>query len=232
MIADDISSPGDNIPDKKESIIQKIKRYESSGFYIAVPETAVGPLVVTPADIRTNIPYNGDPESCGTCFADKSAYIANKLNDAFGTTIFETIEQSNIPTKEQCGVKVPDYSNTKYKLIVTPSILNTLEITDGFVDTKGKLTATYRPILSLNVTEYVVDKGKDKVKQEGSSAMGLFGTETDFVAQEKVEFSEVADWPFDKLKAAVNWPTDEFITSAYEKALDEALDKLVEKLKK
>jgi len=234
LAQDDFASPGDNILPKKETFTQKIKRYEESGFYIAVPESTVGIMIRDMSEIRTNLSHKEEAKECRECTTGKSGDLASKLNDAFGTTIFEAVDASKFPTMKQWGIEVPAYGKTKYKLVISTNVVNRYEVTDGFMDNKGKLTATYGASVAVVASEYHLKKGKDKIKQMSQASMLLFPVDkNEFISEsQKSDPAEVSEMTWDEIKEAVGWPSDDDISQAYAMAVDTAADKLITKLKK
>ena len=95
---DDYASTGDNILPKKETFAQKIKRFEESGFFIAVAESSVSLMTQDVSITEGNLAHKGDAKACKECFKGKTEDVAKKLQqsnpEAFKNVIRRLLEAS------------------------------------------------------------------------------------------------------------------------------------------
>ena len=121
---DDVASPSDNVPPKKEALSAKIKRYESAGYKIAVVFSSPDLYVTTPnpslmmgePGVEKAVPVliAGTEPLC-ECFEDKTDELIGRLNTQYGTTIFEDVDPEGLPKRTALGISTEDWWNTKYK---------------------------------------------------------------------------------------------------------------------
>ena len=229
---DDVTSPSDNVPPKKEGLADKTGRYEAAGYKIGVVFYTPDLFVVQPrptmmagepgAEKMVTVLIKETEPVC-ECFADMTDDVVSKLNAQYGTSIFEDIDVSAIPKRTVLGMTTEDWWNTKYKAVVHVTVGN--QYSANYLKSKKKLTAIYSSTLTFLFMEYINEK-KGKQKVIAQTAGGFF-SELYEAEVEKIEGLSLAD-----LKTNVGAPTNEQLTDAYESSYKETIDNFMEKLKK
>lgn len=232
---------GDNIPPKKEDLAAMIKRFESSGFAIGVYQTedvliqrkeesafANNSIAKSEGMVDEKVLVSGQTKIC-ECITDKASQLAADLNEKYGTSIFEVIDPSTIPSKTVLGQKIPDWWKSKYKGSVTMSVAPTFDAT--IVDKKIEVSLAGNTRLLF--MEY--SKKKDKPKQRIVATTGNNFLSSRLKTEEPYtkESANALKLTMESVKEIVAWPSEEELSAAfetsYEKAAGEFMDKLAKK---
>lgn len=229
----DISSPSDNVPPKKEKLIQKIERFKKAGYKIGVNFTTPDLFVETPTSgangptmMETKkIPLLiEDAEVVCECFADKTEDIIAKLNSQFGTDIFERVDVEKITKRTVFGIETEDWYPTKYKAVVHVLVRNVYKVSVES-ENKKKISADYKSTLSLSFVEYInVKNGKQKYLAQAANMI--------FSESYEAEVESTKDWKLADVKENVGTPTDDQLIEAFESGYEETFGKFLDKIKK
>ncbi len=225
----DIASPSDNVPPKKETLTNKVKRFKDAGYKIAV-------LFRTP-DVYVNNPTPSGPgtstmvkpiilkasEPVCDCFPDKTDEVIAKLNAQYGTDIFEKVDLSQIPQRTALGASMDDWWNTKYKAVLNISVTNQYGL--SIISGKKEVTADYKTTLSILFQEMINEKkGKMKILGQAASAV--------FTESYKAEVIVEEEWGISDIRENLGGPSEDELTSAFDASYNETFGKFLERLKK
>ncbi len=236
-----VHSQTDNIPPKKEDLAGMIKRFESSGFAIGVyqeegvlaqrkEESAFANNSIAKSEgmVDEKVLVSGETKIC-TCITDKASQLAADLNEKYGTSIFEVIDPSGIPSKTVLGQKIPDWWESKYKGSVAMSVAPTFDAT--IVDKKIEVSLVGNTRLLF--MEYSKKKGKPKQKIVATTGNNFLSSRIKTEENYTKESANALKLTMESVKEIVAWPSDEELSAAfetsYEKAAGEFMDKLAKK---
>jgi hypothetical protein len=235
-VSGDLASPSANIPPKKETMQDKVKRYEQAGYKIAVvfnlgdlmvqnpTSSAAGPSGMTTARIPVDV--SGTEPACESCFPDNTDGLVEQLNAQFGTGIFEKVDVSQIPQKKIFGgaASVDDWWVTKYKSVVNVNVINKYEVTAAN-DNPKKVTAQYSAVVQMLLTEFVDEKnGKQDIIAQ--SARQVFGNTY------STEKAERGKWGLDDVRGQVGGPSEDDLTKGYASGYADLSKDFIDKVKK
>jgi hypothetical protein len=219
----DIASDKLNEPEKKETFVDKLNRYKSEGFKVAV--VLLSDDIFTPAPIGSNVAativLEGTVPSEAATLLPLAESFAKSMNEAFATDIFEVVDLSKIPVKETNFGKVDDWAATKYKMVVSCVATLTYEYTFYMDKYEGQLTAA----LGVTGTEYVNTKKGIKMKYPIRKAIGNYKSQA-YSSEANPNITTVAE-----LHELVNPSIDDLLAELM-KQQEEKLPGLIEKLKK
>jgi len=228
----DVASPSANIPPKKETLTQKVQRYEKAGYKIGVNFSTPDLSVLNPTSTATATMLEAkkipliieDAAPACACFTDKTEDVITRLNAQYGTDIFERVDISKIPQRTVMGFKTDDWYSTKYKAVVHGLVDNKYEVSVES-ENKKKITADYKTTFSINLVEYINEKkGKQKYI---SQAARVVLSET-----YEAEVESTKDWKLADVKENVGTPTMDQLTESFESGYKETMSKFMDKLKK
>jgi hypothetical protein len=225
-----VASALPEVPVKKESFTERINRLNAAG-------NKVGILVKS-----SNLLINPKPLSDGLNPAQvKGSYgpltgldalaqtTADRLNEAFGTDVFEVVDYQKIPFKEGKYGKYDDWWATKYKIV----ILYDLEPFYNAFYRKNTLTGefeyvAYERVLSELILMAAEESKPDKLKYVIGSPRSMGSYKSDeFIGSKDIDYNIIQD-----LKASINPPSDDEIIKVLIEEQKEPLDKLIKKLSK
>jgi len=228
---EDITNFNENVPAKKEKFTDKMARFKSEGFEVAVVLNS-GKIYTTPItsgltkeefDKFHNVSLEGSLTSMYDSFtAIRDSYIA-KMNKTYNTDVFVPVNMKNIPYREIKGHKVDNWEDTKYKIYIILTIQP--EYSYGVAKNKD-----YSAKLLVNIYAPIMEtynaKGKVKIKQHVLNAgLGRYESETTKFAA-KPDITKI-----EELAELVNTPSTEDIITKLQEAYNERIDKYIEKVK-
>ena len=226
---EEVKSDKENLPIKKESFVAKLKRYKDLGFKVAVVLSS-GPIttkVQNPNSTSTfvkNIMLKGKVSSMKKDFEALTQSFTEKLNEAFDTDLFETVDMKKIPYQETKFGKVDDWAVTKYRMVITHYI--TVEY-DYTISGTSKYNVDFTVDMSAPAVEYIHKKGK--IKKQFPIRVGKLGfyKGKSLDSEKKFDVEIVED-----LHKLVNPILGEELVSELQKIQDEKITGYIEKRKK
>lgn len=225
----DIASDKENIPLKKESFSDKLERYKSEGFKVAVVLYS-GPITTKPkstssttTSLTTQIQLEGSLPSMAKDFAPLVESFVDQMNTAFATDVFEVVNLAKIPFREVTYGKLNAWESTKYKMVVNYSA--TPEYDYSYFD--GSYTASLLINLHVIAREFVNGKKGIKIKYLiRAGNLGFYRSES-YKSDNNPGISSI-----DELNTVVNPPSASDLLMKLQKAQDEKMAKFIEKRKK
>lgn len=225
----DVESFKENHPAKKESLNDKMARFKSEGFKVAVvlaPRKSIktAPPVPESNDARKNMMLEGSLPNLTD--DELKGYIENytaKMNKQFSTDIFEAVDIKTIPFRQLKSKRVDDWEVTKYRMVVTIE-LTTLYYYTYVVEKKQPVdfNATLTASIRAPAYEYVSDKkGVKKEKVLRPAHLGGFVTET-FEPETNNEITQVSE-----LQSLINAPLGADLASKLKENLDAYFDEYI-----
>ncbi|MCP4457672.1 MAG: hypothetical protein GY816_06550 [Cytophagales bacterium] len=239
---DDVASLSANVPPKKETLTEKVQRYETAGYQIGVnvtnPDLSFGILnsgltpTVKPSLTAWVLDFdkNRESEEVCSCF-NKTEEIANRLNARFGTDVFVAVDVSKMPESTAMFLgnavgKTADWWETKFKSVIHLATSNTYWMTKD----DDKRYATYDMTFTLMWVEYVNEKnGKQKFIVQTTAQ--VFNEDYEVAWDDSDE-----DWPTPTettlafVKENIGGPTDEELNVAFETSFKEKMDKFMDRV--
>lgn len=241
--AQDIASPSDNVLPKKENLAAKIKRYESSGYKIAVYQNegilkqresesmlANSALAKSEGMVEDKIPVSGESSICGGCIENKTEAIVSEMNDKYGTSVFEAVDISKIPTRTVMGQSVPDWWSTKYKSSLSITVS---PVFDALIDQKDKkLRFDIIGNTVLTFVEFHKKKGKPRQKIIANSMNNFLSVKLKTEEEHTAESAKALKLTMESAKGLVSWPTASDVSNLFSSGYDEAMTDFMKKLSK
>lgn len=171
-----------NVPPKKEKgLMAKIRRLEADGNKIGIvflpdyTRVEIPDPSASPTGLSTAPDCNMDRDGKADLPADALGLgekLVKQLNDGFGTSIFELIDEAQLPQRETTMlgrmIKQGDFANTQYK------IAGHFTLQPRYQQTKAGTTYSTTIMIqsALQLFEYNNDSGKRKVA--GTSNLSYF----------------------------------------------------------
>jgi hypothetical protein len=223
----DVASSKPNVPDKKESFTDKLNRYKSEGFKVAV--------VLYSGDIATKQKDPGATAANGTIGLEGTVPdmrsdlmplvedFTKSMNEAFSTDVFEVVDLKSIPYKESKWGKVDDWGSTKYKMVITYNANPVYNYSFWMDKYEGYLSVQ----LGVTGTEFINDKKGVKMKYPiRTGNLGLYQSPKYTVeANPTITTTE-------ELQTLVNPPSGSEIATELMKLQSENIGDFIEKRKK
>ena len=223
----DVESFKENVPVKKESFSDKLARFKTEGFKVAVVLSS-GAIKTKPMPVGTSSTVTvqktleGSLPSMRGDFEGMAEKLTSELNSAFATDVFELVDISKIPYREARLGKVDDWEVTKYRLVMT----YTVQPEYDYNYSMNKYNGDFVVNLNLVGTEYVNEKGDVKMKYPlRSGNLGYY--KKAYAADEEPGITTVQE-----LNAIVVPLAGDELVAELQKQQDENLPKIIEKLKK
>lgn len=224
----DVASDKDNVPVKKETFTSKLERYKSEGFKVAVvlhsgeiKTKAPNPNATTGASKQ--IMLEGSLSSIKKELAPLAESFTAKMNETFGTDVFEIVDLSTIPYKESKWGKVDDWGETKYKMVISYSATPVYDYTLA----SGKYSAVLTVNLNVIATEFVNEKKGVKMKYPiRAGDLGFFKS-AKYETENDPGFEIVSE-----LHTVVNPPMGADLLAELQKEQDAKMENFLEKRKK
>lgn len=223
----DVESFKENIPAKKESFSDKLARFKTEGFKVAVVlysgsvKTIPIPTSST-TTLTTQKSLEGSIPSMRSDFVEMAEKLTSALNSAFNTDVFELVDMTKIPYRKVNAGKVDDWEVTKYRLVMTYIIQPEYDYNFSM----NKYNGDFMVNMNLVGTEFVNEKKGVKMKYPlRSGNLGYF--KKAYSSEDDPGISTVAE-----LNALVTPPSGEVLVAELQKQQDENLPKIIEKLKK
>jgi len=222
----DVASDKANVPVKKETFVKKIERYKAEGLKIAIvlysgKITTIAPDPNVPATSK-NIMLSGSLPSIKEDLKPLATSLASKLNEEFGTDVFEMVDLKTIPYKEIRMGRADAWELTKYRTVFT-YMANPKYDYSLF---SGKYTADFVIHQTVAGTEYVTDKKGTKIKYRFQNVnLGNFKTAYE-------QESELGVKTVEQLNTIVNPPTGAALLAELQAQQDASMAKIIEKIRK
>jgi len=231
----EVESFKENHPAKKETLNEKMKRFKSEGFQVAVIlDIRKSIKTVPPMDdeskvTRHNMMLEGSlPNLTNDELKGLIESYVDKMNEEFSTDIFEAVDIKTIPFRQLKNKRVDDWEVTKYRMVVT------IQLTTEFYYTyevEKKKPVDFHGFLSAGIRapahEYVNEKkGVKKEKILRPAALGGFATET-YKPEGNPKITQLAE-----LQALINAPLGSDLGLKLKENFDAYSDKYIELIKK
>ena len=228
----DVENFKENLPVKKESFDAKIVRFKKEGFKVAVKLYSGDIITKAPAPAGSGpssssgmkqISLSGSvPSIEADLQALVEAYTA-KMNESFGTDIFEIVDMSTIPFKEAKWGKVDDWEVTNYRMVVNLSITPVYD----YSSFSGKYSASLGVNLSAPIVEYVHEKKGVKMRYPvRAGALGNFKTEI-YNSDSSLGVDSTED-----LQAIIKAPMGAELVTKLREVYDSKIEDYIAKIKK
>jgi len=228
----EVESFKENPPVKKESFTAKLERFKNEGFKVAVilssaPTTTKPPTSGGTMDSK-QITLAGSLPSMQEDFVPLLESFTAKMNETFGTDIFENVDIKTIPYREVQMGKVDDWEVTKYRMVLTYSITPQYNYQGtGNMTGDGKYEATFEVSLNVVGVEYVNEKKGVKMRYPIRTGNLGFYKSGRYETEENPGINSV-----EELHALVKPISGSELVAELQKLQDEKMTKFIEKRKK
>jgi len=222
----DVESFKENLPVKKETFVAKLDRFKKEGFKVAV--------VLSSSEYTTKLQPPSSTTSMTTQLTLKGTLpsieagnllesFTAKMNETFGTDIFEAVDKTKIPYKESKWGKVDDWEVTKYRMVATLLISPVYD----YNITSSKYSGELQVSLSAPIVEYVNEKKGIKMKYPVRGGSLGFYKSAKYESDNNPNIENI-----EELQALVNPPSGDELVSKIKEEYEANIEKYIEKITK
>jgi hypothetical protein len=225
-----IASAKPEVTVKKESFTARVQRIKADGNKVGILVRSSN-LLINPKPLGDGLNPAMVKGSYGplTGLGVLARATADRLNESFGTDVFEVVDYQKIPYKDGKYGKYDDWWSTKYKIVILYDLTPFYNAFYRTNTSNGELEyVAYERVNSELILMAAEEEKPDKLRYVIGSprSMGSFISE-DYIGPKETDFDIIQE-----LKAAINPPSDDEIIKLLIENQKEPLAKLIKKLSK